>query len=466
MIRFVLLLFFLNTLIYNSQAQNCTVQQFDTQAKIDGFAAQYPGCTRISNTVDIAGDDITNLDGLSGLIYIGDFLHINNCPLLTDISGISSVTEIGGEINIENNPLLENLIGLEGLTSTNSNLRVVYNQTLNSISSLSGITLVKGFLSVGGNPALTSLSGLDNLTTINGAFSSGLNDNLVDLTGLNNLTYIGGFFNLIQNPKLTSVTALLKLTKVLDYVNVSNNAILTNLSGLDNIDPTFFYLRIENSPMLSVCGVKSICKYVSNSIASVSVLGNATGCGSREEILATSECEQILPVTLISFSGKNIPEGNLLEWQTSSELNNAGFSVESSLNAKKFAEIAFIEGNGTVNTTKNYSFTESMPRNLTYYRLKQSDFDKSFSYSKIIAVGKEDPANAVQQVNIYPNPARGELVIESSNKSQGYSLKSLNGYVIKEASSLPAKPIDTGYLPNGLYLLTVGKDVFKVMIAN
>ncbi len=39
--------------------------EFSSQEEIDNFQTNYPNCTEIEGSVSIAGDDITNLDGLN-----------------------------------------------------------------------------------------------------------------------------------------------------------------------------------------------------------------------------------------------------------------------------------------------------------------------------------------------------------------------------------------------------------------
>ena len=47
---------------------------FTTQAQIDSFQINYPGCSEIMGTVVIEGPIINNLDGLNVLTAVGGFL--------------------------------------------------------------------------------------------------------------------------------------------------------------------------------------------------------------------------------------------------------------------------------------------------------------------------------------------------------------------------------------------------------
>lgn len=450
------------------KAQTCAISlTFSSQADIDNFAVNNPGCTSIDGDVLISGRDILNLDGLSSITNISGFLLINDNLFLNSLAGLSAVTHVGGEINIEMNSSLPNLTGLENLSSIGSSLRIVSNLSLVNISALGKITSVNGFLSVGANPYVASLSGLENITTINGPISIALNNRLKDMDGLSGLTSINGYIFIIGNRSLISLTGLTSLTSLFSkgspsiYITISENNALTTLSGLDNIDTSpVGYLKLENSTMLSYCGVKSICNFLSRPNTNL-IRGNATGCNNQVEISSTAYCME-LPVTLINFQGKNTPEGNTLTWQTTSETINYGFEIERSLNAKTFVKAGFIEGNGDTNETKSYSFTDIITEPVVYYRLKQIDFDQKFSYSRIIIIkGKDKEA----LTKIYPNPADKQLFIETNNKNQSYQLVNEQGIILEKASSIPPKPLDIGKLANGVYILNIGKESHKVLIA-
>jgi hypothetical protein len=95
---------------------------FNTQAQIDSFQVNYPGCIEIEGDVIIgflnAGScDITYLSGLSVLTSIGGNLIINVDESLTSLTGLENLTLIGSYLSININYALASLTGLEGLTS-------------------------------------------------------------------------------------------------------------------------------------------------------------------------------------------------------------------------------------------------------------------------------------------------------------------------------------------------------------
>jgi hypothetical protein len=104
----------------------------------------------------------------------------------------------------------------------------------------------------------------------------------------------------------------------------------------------------------------------------------------------SSSCVSPLPITLSEFSVKKDKEKSLIQWTTISEINNDYFVVERSNDAENFHEISKVKGAGNSNTILNYQVKDYSPLSGTnYYRLKQVDFDGSYSYSEIKALNFE-----------------------------------------------------------------------------
>lgn len=111
-----------------------------------------------------------------------------------------------------------------------------------------------------------------------------------------------------------------------------------------------------------------------------------------------------IPVELTSFTASTIDGNVLLNWTTATELNNAGFEIEKSIENKTWNKIGFINGYGTSTETHNYSFVDENPAEGKYfYRLKQIDFDGSFEYSNIIEVFNNMILDFTLEQN-FPNP--------------------------------------------------------------
>jgi hypothetical protein len=113
-----------------------------------------------------------------------------------------------------------------------------------------------------------------------------------------------------------------------------------------------------------------------------------------------------LPVTLSDFSGINQNRQNLLTWIVNSQINNDYFTIERSYNGQSWNVVGIIDGAGTTQSMMYYSLIDENPFfPISYYRLKQTDFDGESSYSKIISVSnnKLSPSDFIGE--IFPNPA-------------------------------------------------------------
>lgn len=134
----------------------------------------------------------------------------------------------------------------------------------------------------------------------------------------------------------------------------------------------------------------------------------------------TGEIDCLLPVSLVSFTGQSIGKENLLHWVTASETNNSHFELEKSYNGLFFDKFGTITGAGNSTEELQYVFKDKSPYpEVTYYRLKQYDYDGHFAYSKVIAV-----TNSFQNTfKVFPNPtANGNITITYS----GYDADVLN----------------------------------------
>jgi hypothetical protein len=167
----------------------------------------------------------------------------------------------------------------------------------------------------------------------------------------------------------------------------------------------------------------------------------------------------ILPVTLISFSGKNDADENHLTWKTTSETNNSGFEIERSADAKSFERIGFVDGNGDSKVVKNYNFTDSNPSSTTYYRLKQIDYDGQFEYSRIIAVKRN-----FSGISIYPNPARDQIFVRDLEKEAQIIVRNAEGKTLLTQMVYPKQAVELNNFSNGFYFITIGNEVRKVVI--
>ena len=100
----------------------------------------------------------------------------------------------------------------------------------------------------------------------------------------------------------------------------------------------------------------------------------------------TIGCTVSLPITLIEFKGSPEERCNLIEWTTASEQNNDFFTLEKTSDGVDYEIVSIMNGAGNSNMVLDYHYEEYQPWDMTYYRLKQTDFDGKFVYSDLISV--------------------------------------------------------------------------------
>jgi hypothetical protein len=116
---------------------------------------------------------------------------------------------------------------------------------------------------------------------------------------------------------------------------------------------------------------------------------------------------QVLPVALVRFTAIRQSGAVLLEWRTESEIHNDYFALERAGEALQFEEIGRVAGRGTTAVPQDYLFRDERPlAGISYYRLKQVDFDGTWTYSPMRSVAA---AEERLPARLYPNPTRGPV---------------------------------------------------------
>jgi len=159
-----------------------------------------------------------------------------------------------------------------------------------------------------------------------------------------------------------------------------------------------------------------------------------------------------------------------VEWKTATEKNNDFFTVERSEDGFFFEPITMIEGAGNSNTLLLYNFADENPiEGKSYYRLKQTDYDGTSSYSKIVNISfSKNVGNQVNEINLYPNPATDNVNIFAENlksyseveiiisNDKGSKIRSF--WSITDANGALNYQIEVSDLKTGLYFVTILSD--------
>ena len=96
---------------------------------------------------------VEQLDGLSGLSYVGGDLHVHDNVGLLNINGMSNLTAVGSDLLIADNDLLVDLSGLSSLASVGHDLDITNNQALceSYANAVVAPIAVTGYVNIYGN---------------------------------------------------------------------------------------------------------------------------------------------------------------------------------------------------------------------------------------------------------------------------------------------------------------------------
>lgn len=170
-----------------------------------------------------------------------------------------------------------------------------------------------------------------------------------------------------------------------------------------------------------------------------------------------------LPITLVDFTAHATQNTVQLKWVTASEINNEFFTIERSNNAQNWEEIITTQGAGNSNQLLTYVETDFEPlEGISYYRLKQTDFDGQFEYFNIVPVRFEKDVSI--EFTLFPNPIQKDetlgisanflaneeilIVIRDMQGKEFYS----KAHIKLTNNELVAVPIDKS-IPSGIYIV-------------
>ena len=192
------------------------------------------------------------------------------------------------------------------------------------------------------------------------------------------------------------------------------------------------YLWNYGDGFTSTAGVPGPHTYGSIGTYTVSLtVTDAVGCVQTFSQTVNIGC--ILPVTLTLFDAQFSYGKVNLNWITETEINNNYFTVERSTDGILFEAVSIVKGAGNSNNRISYSSLDLKPKKgISYYRLKQTDYDGNFEYFEPVAVSVK---NSFDDVLVYPNPVTGNGFIEFSSMqemAQTISIYDISGRVVYE----------------------------------
>ena len=168
---------------------------------------------------------------------------------------------------------------------------------------------------------------------------------------------------------------------------------------------------------------------------------------------------RVLPVEFGDVSAQALPkEGIEVAFSTLVEENNSHFEIERSTDSRNWKTLGQIQGAGNTQSLQQYAFVDKSPREgLNYYRIRQIDFDGTYSYSRI--VGERWQAELV--IRFFPNPAKEQLQLQFAGAPPEEEIEvrivDMTGRLwLNQVWS--GQPIDLSRLTSGTYNISLSGD--------
>lgn len=183
------------------------------------------------------------------------------------------------------------------------------------------------------------------------------------------------------------------------------------------------------------------------------------GSGSRDEFaldnIIVNMSTMVLPVTWLTFKATERNQKSILQWTTTSEINNSHFVIVHSIDGRSWADVGRVKAVTRQSAINHYEFIHKNPdRGMNYYRLRQVDIDGGTDHSIVQRVnihGKQQ-----REVTLYPNPAAERLYLNDLQWKDDtevfiYSISGDKVHTVRK----PSAEIPIHFLPSGVYFLMV-----------
>jgi len=426
-----------------------------------------------SGSANINASVAVNFNSNSNFIFNGSSAQVTGSGFPSTVNNLTINNSSG--INLSSNITINGTLNLSsGKINTGSYELITTNSSETSITGYSPINYIIGNLRRSVNA-----SGSYDFPVGTASNYELINVTLSSMTGFTDI--LGTFSN--SNPIVISLPLTnlnvngTSITEMLDYGywTLSPNSLMTG--GTYSVTLNEKGQTNSASDPLSYCVLKR-----ANALALWQSLGShsnetqseagGVAIASRSGLTSFSQFgigkgAGALPIELTYFDAK--PSGNAVKcsWQTATEVNNNFFTVERSTNGRDFISITTVPGAGNSTSTKNYSITDNNVSNgQLYYRLKQTDFDGKFTYSKTKSVifSKENSDEIISISSVSPNPFQDNFSVTYSVQKDAditialmnsvgqlvysekqNSIKGLNRFDYNEGSNLP----------NGVYFVRI-----------
>lgn len=160
----------------------------------------------------------------------------------------------------------------------------------------------------------------------------------------------------------------------------------------------------------------------------------------------------VLPLNWLGIKAVDCSGDVCVEWKTENEVNTAYFDVERSTDGIRFEKIGTVPSANT-GGQHTYNSTDYAPAyGVNYYRVKQTDLDGTYTYSKIVNIN----INPTGAIKVTPNPANNYILLSGILKADKIDIVSMTGQVMYQWRNVAGnQQLNISNLPAGIYIIKI-----------
>jgi hypothetical protein len=176
---------------------------------------------------------------------------------------------------------------------------------------------------------------------------------------------------------------------------------------------------------------------------------------SQDAFIARFDADGTIPVTLALFTAMRVAEGVELAWRTESEVNAHGFEIERrDLPDGLWTCQGFVPAAGGATAAHAYRWLDRTPEGDdtgSWYRLRMIDYDGSYEYSPVVAVGPSEASVESGLEILLPEGSTDWLTVRLSLPAMTPVRVTVHDIVGREMAVL----CDGAEYPRGMHTLAV-----------
>lgn len=169
------------------------------------------------------------------------------------------------------------------------------------------------------------------------------------------------------------------------------------------------------------------------------------------------------PIGLLEFKVEKVLNNHvLIEWITLTETDNDHFTVEKSQDALHWEELAVLDGVGNSSVKHSYNTIDYEPYlGVSYYRLKQTDYDGHSSYSDIESIELNELPDLLIRYK-----TDGGIAVEGAVNLSTVKIYNVAGQEITQKVGMSTihngLELDLQQAPQGIYFLSTPYKSYKI----